>query len=95
MTLLVAGRALTSEYFRHTVVPADLKVWASLHRGLRLSTQGRLLVYRGLFFYGFARMTIWFLYARLDARTPFQAQWGGPAFLPAGSDVPMPAGWRS
>lgn len=32
-------------------------------------------------------MTTWFLYARLDARTPLQPQWGGPSYLPAGDDL--------
>jgi hypothetical protein len=87
VTLVVARRTPTFDYFRRTIVPADPEVWAWLRRHLRLSTNGLLLLYRGLFFYGIARMSVWFLYARFDARMPLGALWGGPAYLPAGNDL--------
>ena len=31
-------------------------------------------------------MTVWFLYARFQARTPFQPVWGGPRYIP-GNDL--------
>ena len=82
--LLVARRALTTRYFRTTIVPADPKVWLWLHRRLRLSPDGMLLVYRGLFFYGFARMTVWFIYARLVAASTLRAPVGRAGLPPAG-----------
>lgn len=87
LTLLVARSTLRADYFRHTIIPADPAPWAWLHRRLRLSPKALLLVYRGLLFYGLGRMLSWFLYARFDARTPFQPLWGGPAYLPAGNDL--------
>ena len=92
LTLLLARRALTAAYFRTTIVPADPHVWAWLHRRLQLGPDGLLLLYRGLFFYGVARMTVWFLYARTGAHTPFQPVWGGPDYLPVGVDLSA-AGW--
>jgi membrane-bound metal-dependent hydrolase YbcI (DUF457 family) len=86
VVLVVARQALRSDYFRNTVIPADPKVWAWLHRKLRLSERGLLLLYRGFFFYGLGRMTSWFLYARFRARTPFQPVWGGPRYL-EGNDL--------
>ena len=32
-------------------------------------------------------MTAWFLYARFQARTPFQPTWGGPDYISRGSDL--------
>lgn len=92
VTVLFAYRALSATYFRTTVVAADPKVWAWLHRQLRLSERGLLLLYRGFFFYGLGRMTTWFLYARLDARTPFQPVWAGPHYI-TGNDL-SDAGWQ-
>ena len=92
VTLLAAWRVLTAEYFRTTVVPADPKVWVWLHRRLRLSAPSLLLLYRGFLFYGLARTVVWFLYARFDARVPFQPVWEGPTYLPAGAD-PSDAGF--
>ena len=85
--VLLARRTLRSDYFRTTIVPADPAPWAWMHRRLGLSPTALLLVYRGLMFYGLGRMVTWFLFARLDARTPFQPLWGGPSYLPAGNDL--------
>ena len=87
VVVLFARKALSSEYFRTTVVVADPKVWAWLHNRLRLNQRGLLLVYRGFFFYGLGRMVSWFLYARFEARTPFQPTWGGPDYLSQGNDL--------
>ena len=84
--LLFARKTLSARYFRDTIVPADPQAWAWLHRRCHLTERGLLLVYRGLFFYGLGRMVTWFLYARFDARTPFQPVWGGPDYL-AGNDI--------
>lgn len=92
MVALFAWRTLRSDYFRETVIAADPKVWAWLHRKLGLSERGLLLLYRGFFFYGLGRMTSWFLYARFEAKTPFQPFWGGPRYL-AGNDL-SDAGWE-
>ena len=86
VVVFFARQSLRADYFRNTVVPADPRVWGWLHRRFRLSERGLLLVYRGFFFYGLGRMTSWFLYARLGARTPFQPTWGGPGYL-ASSDL--------
>ena len=50
--------------------------WAWLHRTFRLPEHALLMVYRGIFFYGLGRMLSWFLYARFDARVPFEPVWG-------------------
>lgn len=86
IVVLVARRSLRADYFRNTVVPADPRVWAWLHRRLHLDEGGLLLLYRGLFFYGLGRMTAWFLYARFQAKTPFQPIWGGPRYV-VGNDL--------
>ncbi len=75
--VLVARRTLTADYFRTTIVPADPRVWAWLHRRTGLGERGLLTLYRGLCFYGAGRMVSWFLYARLGAKTPFQPVWDG------------------
>ena len=93
VTVAFAWRALRADYFRSTVIPADPKVWAWLHRRLHLSEQGLLLLYRGFFFYGLGRMTTWFLYARFGARTPFQPSWAGPRYL-EGNDLSDATPWE-
>lgn len=67
-------------------MPADPRVWGWLHRRLRLPERALLLLYRGLMFYGLGRLVAWFLHARLDARTPLQLAWGGPAYV-TGNDL--------
>ena len=62
-----------------------------MDRTFRLPEHALLLVYRGLLFYGLARMIAWFLYARFDARTPLQLGWGGPEYV-AANDL-SDAGW--
>jgi len=86
VVVLVARRALRADYFRNTVIPADPRVWSWLNRRLHLDEGGLLLLYRGLFFYGLGRMTAWFIYARFDARTPFEPIWGGPRYV-TGNDL--------
>lgn len=86
VTVLFARKALSADYFRNTVVAGDPKVWAWLHRKLRLDERSLLLLYRGFFFYGLGRLVSWFLYARFGARTPFQPVWGGPDYL-VGNDL--------
>ena len=81
MVLIFASQALRRSYFREVIVPADPKVWGWLHRTLRLPETALLLIYRGLMFYGIGRLVAWFLYARLDAKTPLQLEWGGPAYV--------------
>ena len=83
--VLFARQTLRRDYFRNVVVRADPRVWGALHHWLRLPEQGLLLLYRGIAFYGVARMATWFLAARLDG-APFQPVWGGPRFV-AGSDL--------
>ncbi len=87
-----AWRTLRRSYFRTTVIPADPRVWGWIGRTFRLQEPGLLLVYRGFLFYGLARMTSWFLFARFDAKTPFQPVWGGPDYV-NGVDL-SDAGWQ-
>jgi hypothetical protein len=84
--VLFARSTLRRDYFRDVVVRADPRAWGWLHRTFRLPESALLLVYRGFVFYGLGRMTVWFLYARFGARTPFQAVWGGPEYI-AGNDL--------
>ncbi len=86
VTLVFARITLRREYFRGVVVPADPGAWSWLHRKLRLPEYGLLLLYRGFIFYGIGRMLSWFLYARFEAKTPFQPVWGGPRYL-EGNDL--------
>lgn len=86
MALAFAWRTLRRDYFREVIVAADPRVWGWLHRTLRLPEGALLLLYRGLMFYGIGRMLAWFLYARLDARTPFDPSWGGPFYV-TGNDI--------
>ena len=86
VVLLFARSTLRRDYFRQVVVRADPRAWSWLHRTLRLPEAGLLLIYRGFIFYGLGRMTVWFLYARFGARTPFQAIWGGPRYI-TGNDL--------
>jgi membrane-bound metal-dependent hydrolase YbcI (DUF457 family) len=86
MVVIFARGTLRAEYFRTVVIPADPAVWAWFRRRLFLSDNGLLVLYRAYFLYGFSRMISWFLYARFQARTPFQPYWGGPAYVP-GNDL--------
>jgi membrane-bound metal-dependent hydrolase YbcI (DUF457 family) len=86
VTLMFASVALRRDYWRNVIVPADPRAWGWLHRTFRLPENALVLLYRGLFFYGLGRMISWFLYARFDAKTPFQPVWGGPRYLP-GNDI--------
>jgi hypothetical protein len=81
VVLATASRTLRRSYFREVIVPADPRVWGWLHRTFRLPESALLLLYRGLMFYGVGRLVAWFLYARLDARTPLQLEWGGPGYI--------------
>lgn len=87
LLILVARRTLTADYFRTTILPADPRAWAWLHRRTRLGERGLLTLYRGLCFYGAGRMVSWFLYARFGARTPFQPLWNGPSYLTSYNDL--------
>jgi membrane-bound metal-dependent hydrolase YbcI (DUF457 family) len=91
MLVVFARRTLTPTYFRTTVVAADPKVWAWLHRRLHLPQAGLLLIYWGFLFYGLGRMTSWFLYARTEANAPIDWTWGGPNWVVA-NDL-SDAGW--
>jgi membrane-bound metal-dependent hydrolase YbcI (DUF457 family) len=86
VVLVFCSQTLKRSYFRDVIVPADPRVWGWMHRTLRLPEPALVLIYRGLLFYGFARMTAWFLYARFDAKVPFQPSWGGPEYVP-GNDL--------
>ena len=85
LLIVFARKALAGEYFRSTVVPADPHVWAWLHRKLRLPPQALLLLYRGFFFYGLARMVTWFTLARTDG-AELDLVWAGPRWVP-GNDL--------
>ncbi|MEZ5183092.1 MAG: metal-dependent hydrolase [Acidimicrobiales bacterium] len=84
--LVFARKVLRPSYFRHTIVPADPKVWGWLHRKLRLPEGGLILFYWGYLFYGAGRMVTWFLYARFGAKAPWNPVWGGPSWV-AGNDL--------
>jgi membrane-bound metal-dependent hydrolase YbcI (DUF457 family) len=86
MTLMFARVTLRRDYFRSIIIPADPAAWSWLHRKLRLPEYGLLLLYRGFIFYGVGRMLSWFLYARIDAKTPFQPVWAGPRYI-EGNDL--------
>lgn len=89
--LLFARKALSPTYFRTTVIAADPRVWGWLHRRLRLPERALYLIYIGFFFYGAMRMLTWFLYARFEAKTPFEPWWTAPSFV-AANDL-SDAGW--
>ncbi len=86
-TLCFARVAMSRDYFRRVVVPADPRAWGWLRRHTRLPERALLLVYQGIFFYGAGRMTSWFLVARFRERTPFQPTWGGPAYIGPAKDL--------
>jgi membrane-bound metal-dependent hydrolase YbcI (DUF457 family) len=86
MLVIFARQTLTQGYFRQIIIPADPKVWGWLRRRLRLTERGLLHLYRGIVFYGAGRMVAWFLYARFDAKTPFQPVWNGPHYV-TGNDL--------
>jgi LexA-binding, inner membrane-associated putative hydrolase len=86
VVLVFCRHTLKRSYFRDVIVPADPRVWGWMHRTLRLPEQALLLVYRGLLFYGLGRMIVWIIYARFEARTPFQPEWGGPGYV-QGNDL--------
>lgn len=83
IVVLFARNVLRADYFRTVIVPADERAWSAIGRWTRLSERGLLVLYRGYFIYGFARMVSWFLYARFDARTPLEAWWGSPSWVVA------------
>lgn len=87
VVVFFAHQTFRRSYFRDVIVPADPRAWGWLHRTLHLPERALLLMYRGLLFYGLGRMVAWFLYARFGAKTPFQPVWGGPDYLPPGSDL--------
>lgn len=82
VVIVFARRVLRADYFRSIVEPTDPAVWSFLRRRLHLTDNGVLIFYRGLFLYGTGRMIVWFLYARFQARTPWQPVWGGPKYVP-------------
>jgi membrane-bound metal-dependent hydrolase YbcI (DUF457 family) len=81
MVLIFAYKVLAPKYFRSIIVPADPKVWGWLNTKLRIPEAGLILFYWGFMFYGLARMTAWFIYARTVADAPFNPVWGGPAWV--------------
>jgi hypothetical protein len=86
VVVLFARKTLRADYFRQVVVRADPRAWGWIHRTFRLPEAALLLIYRGFIFYGLGRMTVWFLYARFQARTPFEPLWGGPRYI-SGNDL--------
>jgi hypothetical protein len=86
VVVIFARNVLRADYFRAVIIPADIRTWSWLHRKLRLSENGLLILYRGFFLYGLSRMVAWFLYARFEVHTPLQLNWGGPRYLP-GNDL--------
>lgn len=99
VTIVFAHKTLSADYFRKVIVPADPKAWAWLNRYAKLGEKGSLILYRGIFFYGAARMVSWFLYARFGAKTPFQPVWNGPTYITSFNDLsdagPLEVLWRS
>ena len=75
VVVFFAWRTLRRGYFRETVVPADPKVWAWLHRRFKLNERGLHLIYIGFMFYVLGRMISWFLVARFDLKTPSEQLW--------------------
>ena len=94
MVVVFARKVLRGEYFRSVIIPADPKVWAAFRRWFRLTDRGLLVLYRGYFIYGFARMVSWFLYARFEVKAPWQPVWGAPDWVVANdlSDAGVEAG---
>lgn len=86
VVVFFAREALRADYFWRVVVPADMKVWAWFRRRLFLTDNGMVVLYRAYFLYGLGRMISWFLYARFQAKVPWQPVWGGPKYLP-GNDL--------
>lgn len=86
MVLIFAAKTLRQSYFREVIVPADPLVWGWLHRTFRLPERALLLIYRGLMFYGVGRLIAWFMYARLQLKTPLDLFWGGPGYV-LGNDI--------
>ncbi|HEX5618240.1 MAG TPA: metal-dependent hydrolase [Solirubrobacteraceae bacterium] len=86
VVIAFCSETLRFSYFRDVIVPADPRPWGWMHRTLRLPERALLLIYRGLLFYGLARMIVWFLYARFEVKVPWQPTWGGPAYVP-GNDL--------
>jgi membrane-bound metal-dependent hydrolase YbcI (DUF457 family) len=82
MVVFFAREALRADYFHRVITPADPAVWSFLGRRLYLTEKGLLVFYRGLFLYGVGRMIVWFLYARFQAKVPWQPYWGGPGYVP-------------
>ncbi|MFT7649340.1 MAG: hypothetical protein ACI8Y4_004101 [Candidatus Poriferisodalaceae bacterium] len=87
MLVVFARVTMRRSYFRSTIIPADPKVWGWLHQKLHLGERGLLMLYRGFVFYGLGRMIAWFMYARFDAKAPFQPVWGGPRYIGEGNDL--------
>lgn len=83
MVVLFARKVLRASYFRSVIVPADQRVWSAMGRRLHLSERGLLVLYRGYFIYGLARMVSWFLYARFETDRPLEAWWGSPSWVEA------------
>ena len=83
IVVIFARKVLRGEYFRSVIIPADPKVWAAFRRWFRLTDRGLLVLYRGYFIYGFARMVSWFLYARFEVKAPWQPVWGAPDWVVA------------
>lgn len=86
LAMIFARQTLRRSYFREVIVAADPRAWGWIHRTFRLSESALLMIYRGIMFYGIGRLITWFLYARLDAKTPFQPVWGGPRYI-SGNDL--------
>jgi membrane-bound metal-dependent hydrolase YbcI (DUF457 family) len=77
---LLCWRVLKADYFHSVIVPAD-PVWQRLER--RLPEAALLALYRAMFFYGFARLTAWLLWAHVLNDYPFDLSWGGPYWVEA------------
>lgn len=90
VVVLCSWRALTREFWRTQVVPADPHVWSWF--GRFLDERGLLALYRATFFYGFCRLVAWTTWAHLVARPvidgvrrhgyPWDLSWGGPWWIP-------------
>jgi len=78
---LLSWRVLTSDYFRKVILPADPVVMGRLMR--RYPEDLVLVLYRAMFFYGFARLVAWMIWAHIVHDYPFDLSWGGPHWVEA------------
>ena len=81
IVIVFAWQALSGDYFRNIVKPAD-PAWGWIERKLAVPDRALLALYRAFFFYAVCRIISWTVWVHVIKDSPWDLSWGGPYWVP-------------